>query len=68
MLGAAACSSTPSYPAGARPHVAEIVIDEAEAAEAAPGAEATRLQAALQPPADALDACDLCREDGAQPA
>ena len=48
--------------------MAEIVIDEAEAAEAAPGAEAARLQAALQPPADAPDVCDLCREDGARPA
>ena len=37
-----------------------------EAAEADAVAEAARLLAALQTPADALDACDLCREDGAR--
>jgi len=48
-----------------RPQLAEEVIEEAESAEAEAGAEAARLQAALQTPGDALDACDLCREDGA---
>lgn len=37
-----------------------------EAAEADAAAETARLLAALQTPADALDACDLCREDGAR--
>ena len=43
-----------------------MVIDEVEVAEADAGAETARLLAALQTPADAPDACDLCREDGAR--
>ncbi|KAK9834168.1 hypothetical protein WJX81_004826 [Elliptochloris bilobata] len=49
-----------------KPQLAEVVIEEAELAEAEARAEAARLQAAMQTPPDALDACDLCREDGAR--